>query len=564
MKRILLPALCAALLVPGPGKAQHRPYADPYQGAASQEWGASKNPQAKLPAPAGPAASAGKVIGTCNFVVNGEFETQKVTYLQGSGSNIYNPSDPNSRDELAYWFSPNPWSPDHLATNSPVGYDANPASAYGGAFIPYNYNSAARNGCLGLINRPDVRYGFFPYCEYATEVIASPLRGDKYYYASMQVYSGSKSQWATRLGIDIAVDNPTNYYNYPTSGARFVVMTPAGCGIRSAGVVQASQWERVSGKFQGIAGAKYLTIGNFDPQDQWQLVRPSAFLDMSYHFIDHVEVYEIPEAAPAGASTGCTDDPVALGQGCHIPGAQYAWTASPDITFSSTELHPVVDPGVTTTYTLTVTLPDGSTHTSATTVTVCNVSCPQMYAIDVDDSEYCDQERIYLVPHFDPGPFDPNYVGTSGLSYTASGDIGGGSWVQYSPATGRPSVVIVPLYGRVQTYFTVEITYHYATGCTASYTYTNGWNSQYCQGLRPPSVSPNPAASHLTIEAPPAAAAAAPVQVRLYNSYGRLVRQGTSQAGQLSLDVQELPNGIYYVKGGAGKQAWSKAVEVRH
>ncbi len=87
-------------------------------------------------------------------------------------------------------------------------------------------------------------------------------------------------------------------------------------------------------------------------------------------------------------------------------------------------------------------------------------------------------------------------------------------------------------------------------------------------------VAPNPAASELTVsddaDAPAASAAKGNAsdtksfQVDLYDTYGKKVKTKQSERGKAVLDVREVPDGLYNVRVGTGKNAYSEHVQITH
>ncbi|WP_157886731.1 T9SS type A sorting domain-containing protein [Hymenobacter sp. PAMC 26628] len=96
-------------------------------------------------------------------------------------------------------------------------------------------------------------------------------------------------------------------------------------------------------------------------------------------------------------------------------------------------------------------------------------------------------------------------------------------------------------------------------------------------------ASPNPATSELAIQTvqptdapqfstpippPPGQSKPLPVDanftVQLYNSYGQLVKTGKSQQGKLKLNVLDLPNGLYTLRSGEGKEVISEHIQIAH
>lgn len=501
-----------------------------------------------------------------NLVFNGDFETYKPP-IRGFLSNVLSPNPNNSGDELTGWQSTNTYSPDYYNTNSP-GYSYGgtlPSAAPYGAFTPYN-NSA---GAIGLITYSRVLTPFINYPEeYIAGTLTNPL-DDGYYYASMRVRSASASPPVTqfaRIGLDITVASPIDY----SSAFPYKLFTPTGCGIQSSTyITNTSNWTRVSGIFQGIPGAQHINVGNFDPYnfDPYNsTVNPSNF---AYTYIDQVEVFKIPIA---GSNISCLNSPIILGEGCAIPGAKYAWTKDGGSIFATT-LHPTVSPSTYAVYTLTVTLPDNSTYSSDVAISDCNCT-KEMQNIDIEDRDVCSNSTLYFVPVYDAGPYDQAYAGSNGFTWSVTGQAYG--QLGTSPVSGRICLFVVPNRSILQPIFEVSMTYHYADGCTASTTNYQGWDYSSCYPYRQAyTITPNPASSQLTITREPSPETASstgkklalkqePIEVRLYNSFGKAVREGKVIADQLILDIHDLPDGIYYLRSGAGESATSKTIEIRH
>lgn len=84
--------------------------------------------------------------------------------------------------------------------------------------------------------------------------------------------------------------------------------------------------------------------------------------------------------------------------------------------------------------------------------------------------------------------------------------------------------------------------------------------------------APNPVSSDLTVTAvdtgaadnAPASSAAPPFDADLYDSYGKKVKSQHSDHGKAVLDVRELPEGLYNLRSGTGKDAMSEHIQVTH
>lgn len=85
-------------------------------------------------------------------------------------------------------------------------------------------------------------------------------------------------------------------------------------------------------------------------------------------------------------------------------------------------------------------------------------------------------------------------------------------------------------------------------------------------------VTPNPASTDLTVSvidpagppATPPTADPAPFNADLYNIFGKKVKTKRSERGQAILDVRDLPEGLYVVRVGQGKNALSENIQITH
>ena len=84
--------------------------------------------------------------------------------------------------------------------------------------------------------------------------------------------------------------------------------------------------------------------------------------------------------------------------------------------------------------------------------------------------------------------------------------------------------------------------------------------------------APNPASDELTVVAtdaaaeglPAASAAAPPFEAALYDGFGKRIKVQQSTQGKAKIDVRNLPNGLYNLRGGYGKGALSECVQLAH
>ncbi len=81
-------------------------------------------------------------------------------------------------------------------------------------------------------------------------------------------------------------------------------------------------------------------------------------------------------------------------------------------------------------------------------------------------------------------------------------------------------------------------------------------------------VAPNPAGNELAVSdqtADPAApATAAPFEAELYDTYGKKVKAKKSDRGKAVLDIRDLPNGLYNLRIGKGKDSYTDHIQITH
>jgi hypothetical protein len=321
--------------------------------------------------------------GACDVGTNGDFESQITppTYLNniGGGALASGTGATNAPDQLVSWYSPTGGSPDYWAENAgppsangPTsvhpGADMRPSQALYGPFTPHS-----PSGAVGLYYNASANTA----AEYIRTSISPLVSGARYYveyWVSLSRNANvSTSSINQNFGLVFGMTGITNGRQYlaaPTSAN--VISILAGIGQNAINNGNASDWKRVSRQFNGN-GASTMTFGLFStntngsPGDFQQYTTGNSN-PMAYVFLDDVALYKIPTAGTG--STVCNQD-VTLGEGCEqIPNATYAWTTSTNSIPFSTTLHPTVHPNATTSYNLTVTLPDNSTYTTSVTLSV--------------------------------------------------------------------------------------------------------------------------------------------------------------------------------------------------
>ena len=210
--------------------------------------------------------------------------------------------------------------------------------------------------------------------------------GGKKYYASFWALLAPASKSATALALNVTATNPTYTASQGAFGAS-KTYAPSTSGINSVQPLNTRTWTKVQGFFTAEPNAQYLHVGYFFTQAAGAqttsvpgaitLTNSSAQQEanapqFSYYYIDDIELTPAPTAGPA--VTACPNGTVTIGEGCNIPGATYAWRIRGQSTVFATTLTTAVTPPTyapSTTYELTVTLPDNSTSVSSVTVSLC-------------------------------------------------------------------------------------------------------------------------------------------------------------------------------------------------
>lgn len=249
-----------------------------------------------------------------------------------------------------------------------------------------------------------------------------------------------------------------------------------------------------------------------------------------------------PTAGPA--QNICTGQSATIGS-CPFPGATYTWTA-PGVTglpVNSSTLQITVSPTAPTAYTLTVTLPNGTTYTSSTSVS----------------------PGVGVGPT--PGPIRGDYNAPPGrIRATISAVQGATSYDWYVNGVLQSThgvSILFPLSG-MSDCDTPEIVDMQAVfgSCGVSYM-VQRYFYPICQEGRASSASttdmgttayPNPASESIMI---PAGAAGA----TLLNDKGKIIRHADASG---KFDVQSLPDGLYNLQMMQNGKLINQRIQVKH
>ncbi|MDO7885256.1 T9SS type A sorting domain-containing protein [Hymenobacter cheonanensis] len=504
---------------------------------------------------------------TCgNLVFNGDFEQQNVSPISGTWRNIASGTAVNMGNELTGWKATNYSDPWYYATDTyPYNY-TNPFTSSFGPYTPYNYDSSpnAHNGGVGLktYSRPCCPDAVSE--EYVMGTLTTALDPNAEYYGSMKVRTAVNSdvtQYAN-IGFDITPTDVTDY-STPSTAPYGITFTPRGKGIQSSSPITSTDWTTVSGTFLGIAGGRFINIGNFQPDTYTGTANyppPNGNTSYAYVYIDQVEVYKIPNAGVASA-IACGSS-ATIGENCGIPGATYSWTARGASQTLPSNSQIMVSPPNTTTYDLVVTLPNGATRASSVIVTVSG--SPSTPGQIFGNPQVCydrtgdGRDRTTLTINT-PAPTGYSYY--SQLVENATGRVVDDNLDGVTLSNGTFSYFLIGGNYTVGQY-TLQVRYQQGT-CYGAWQ-TRAISIISCTTQGGPCTGrgcddaitayPNPAAESLSLPA-------GTQEATLINSQGNVV-QANNQAN--ALDVHKLPDGLYNLRMKKGGKVINQRIQIKH
>jgi serine protease len=142
--------------------------------------------------------------------------------------------------------------------------------------------------------------------------------------------------------------------------------------------------------------------------------------------------------------------------------------------------------------------------------------------------------------------------------------------------SGYPSSVSQSGPNSAYFYINSSNTYQQRVDVTITKTSSCGTISQTFTFVAYPSssylLSPNPANSELNVTSVEAdqptdvvnGTATLPFEAQLYDNFGKQVKTKSSDGNNAKLNVSDLPNGLYYLRVGKGKEAISKQIQIAH
>ncbi|MCC2546559.1 T9SS type A sorting domain-containing protein [Hymenobacter sp. BT175] len=581
-QRILPLLVFGALLLPG------RVFAQQDALVFQKQWDQMAREHARVAAPVAPSAVSALRNGPCDLAPNGDFEAQgqaptRINNVGGGSPGAGVPNDPIP-SQLQNWISPTAGTPDFYANNGTTA-DIRPATAIYGPFVPF-----AGQGSVGLGARMEYVDAGGNWRDRVAEYVEAPVSlTPGRYYGQFQVEL-TRNAAASNCGFNSGFGFQLSNGRLPgaNDGMRdFLPLTFV--GVLSTQPVDQSyvdSWHRVSGQFT-VSGENTLTLGFFNPDspDYFPLPGRNPDVPNTYVFVDNVELFRIPTAGP---KVVCSMQAVEIGEGCPIPGATYEWRVRGTSTVISTSLPATVAPTTTTSYELTVILPDGSTYTTSTSVSACPAPpCPAgsglggqlEFASELgpiayppgspsqnDYDDYCYSQRFsFTVPA-------AQTTGATGYAWVVSGfDVTNGNEVTGYTESG-PTMSFVPISTYPNRLRNVNVTciISYGSGCASGESYSSftvvsadEYGNQ-CVMYRAPGqpkpttklAFPNPAVDFLTLPADVQ-------QVELINQAGRVVlTQQQAQGGRLN--VASLPEGLYMLRTLQEGKVATQRIQIRH
>jgi hypothetical protein len=270
-----------------------------------------------------------------NLIPNGGFENYSVCPTGFGGiANLYN------------WFQPNT-----VGNSSDAYNNCNGDIPYSGIYYQYPKEG---NGfaAINLFNDTSALYEDWNR-EYIEVGLLGSLAPGKKYCIRFFINKGNWSIWAIKniqgvLTSDSLLYTDSNY-GFITGVVPF---------IEADSIIKDTlNWIPIETTYIASGGERFLTIGNFSPGNvvTYQQVLPSSSFPntIGYYLFDDISIYEQPEIFAGNDTTLSLGDSVQLGL-TGKPDIFYSWAPTAGLSDPNIA-NPMASPGITTTYTLTVT-----------------------------------------------------------------------------------------------------------------------------------------------------------------------------------------------------------------
>jgi hypothetical protein len=202
------------------------------------------------------------------------------------------------------------------------------------------------------------------------------LQAGRYYYAECwaripTTYSAPQAtSWIkSGFGMSFTSGSPTLCPKWDPSNCEFEYELPASpASVLNTTTITDQQWHQISGTFKASGTENFVTIGLFAKGVYTKNQSTGVSGPAATTYIDDVRLTEVPTALAQScpSPTSVVLQTVAIAN-CSSPNFQYTWTG-PNGYYSQEQLNPTVSPFQSGIYTLTVLLPNGTSHVSTTSV----------------------------------------------------------------------------------------------------------------------------------------------------------------------------------------------------
>jgi len=220
-----------------------------------------------------------------NLVPNGDFETYSLC-----------PTAPNQMNLAVPWYDPTGATPDYYnACAAPTSLVGVPFQSNGAVTVYQNAHSG--HGYAGLFTTQN---NGSDYREYIQILLANPLVSGRCYVVSFYANLANLLKYGSNnIGAYLST-NPIT-----TTAPNVLNYTPQILLAGNTPIVDTVNWIKVSGIYSAIGGEIYITIGNFqdDNNTTTQLVDSLNPFDGCYYYIDDVSVMDCNDTSTSVQET---------------------------------------------------------------------------------------------------------------------------------------------------------------------------------------------------------------------------------------------------------------------
>lgn len=234
--------------------------------------------------------------------------------------------------------------------------------------------------------------------EYLEVGLTSNLIAGKIYCIRLYTNKGNWSMWAIK-NIQAVLSNDSLLYN----DNNFNYVTGVTTILEASSIIfDTLNWVPLETTYIANGGERFLTIGNFSSgaSTLYQQVLPYSSVPntLGYYFFDDVSIYEQPEVFAGNDTLLPLGDSVQLGL-TGRPDVFYSWAPTTSLNDPNVA-NPISTPGITITYTLTVTDTNELACTSVFTDTV---------RVEVGSNGINEQQNNFSLRVY-PNPFDEKII----------------------------------------------------------------------------------------------------------------------------------------------------------